>query len=142
MHTLVFAFDFSTLFLSIAFLLGSVGLLGMLRYAGRTRAASVLLAPLLPLSILLFVLLGFLFQLLVGTTGQRRAGDGSGGTCERGARRMRRAGGDGWPGDGDRVPIVALQGPIRGEKAGRRVSAGGTLIHGQVLCAAALWGAG
>lgn len=39
-------------------------------------------------------------------------------------------------------PVALLHGPVRGEGAGRRVSAGGALVHGQVLGAATLRGAG
>lgn len=62
------------------------------------------------------MLLGFLLELLVGTARQSRAGDDSGGNCERGARR--RAGGGGWSGDCDGMPIIVLQGSIGGEATG------------------------
>ncbi len=85
-HTLIFVRvlvgNFSALFLSTAPLFGSASLFSRLCYTGRTSAASFRSFPFLPLSILLFVLLGFLFKLLVGTAGQGRAGDDCGGNCE------------------------------------------------------------
>lgn len=39
-------------------------------------------------------------------------------------------------------PVALRRGPVGGEGAGRRVSAGGALVHRQVLGAAALRGAG
>lgn len=74
--------NFSALFLSTVPLFGSVSLFSLLCYTGRTSAAFCRTFPFLPLSILLFVLLGFLFKLLVGTAGQRRAGDDSRGNRE------------------------------------------------------------
>lgn len=62
------------------------------------------------------MLLGFLFELLVGTARQGRAGDDSGINCERGARR--RAGEGGWSGDCDWVPIMVLQSSVGGETTG------------------------
>lgn len=103
--------NFIILLLSTASLFGFTTLLGLLCYLWRTTAASF--RPFLPLSILVFVLLGFLFELLVGAARQSRAGDDRGGNCERGARR--RAGGGGRSGDCDRVPIIVLQGSIGGE---------------------------
>lgn len=38
-------------------------------------------------------------------------------------------------------PVALLHGPVGGEGAGRWVSAGGALVHGQVLGAATLRGA-
>lgn len=85
-HTLIFVrslvYNLSALFLSTAPLFGSTSLFSRLCYTGRTSAASLRPFPFLPLSILLFVLLGFLFNLLVGAAGQGRAGDDSGGNCE------------------------------------------------------------
>lgn len=85
-HTMIFVRvsvdNFSLLFLSTAPLFGFATLLGPLGHSRRTTAAFVRPFPFLLLSILVFVLLGFLFDLLVGTAGQRRAGDDSGGNCE------------------------------------------------------------
>lgn len=86
------------------------------------------------------MLLGFLFRLLVSAAGQRRAGDDSGGNCEGRARRGARRGGG--RGNRDVMPIAFRHGPVGGEGAGRRVSAGRALVHGQVLGATALRGAG
>lgn len=132
--------NFSALILRTAPLFGSTRLFSLLCSIRWTSAVFFCPFPFVPLSSLLFVLLGFLFKLLVGTARQGRAGDDSGGDCEWGARR--RAGGGGWSGDRDGVPIAVLQGPVGGEGAGWRVSAGGTLVHGQVLGATALRGAG
>ena len=78
----IFVNNFSLLFISTAPLFGFTTLLSPLSHTGRTTAASFGLFPFLLLTILVFVLLGFLFDLLVGTAGQRRAGDDSGGNCE------------------------------------------------------------
>lgn len=70
----------SALFLGAAPLFGSTSLFRLLCYIRRTCAASLRPLPFVLLSILLFVLFGFLFELLVA--GQRRAGDDGGGNCE------------------------------------------------------------
>lgn len=74
--------NFSAVFFRTASLFDSTSLFSLLCYVGRASAATFRPFPFLPLSILVFVLLGFLFKLLVGTAGQRRAGDDSGGNCE------------------------------------------------------------
>lgn len=130
----------STLLLSTALLFGSASLFSWLCYTGRAGAASFPPLPFFPLPILVFMLLGFLFRLLVSAAGQRWAGDNSGGNCEGRARRGARRGGG--RGHGDVTPIAFLHGPVRREGARRRVSAGGALVHGQVLGATALRGAG
>lgn len=76
----IFVYNSCPLFLSTALLFDSTSPFSLLCYTGRTCVASFYPFPLLPLSIL--VLLGFLFKLLVGTAGKRRAGDDSGGNCE------------------------------------------------------------
>lgn len=74
----ILVYNSCPLFLSTALLFGSTSPFSLLCYTGRTFVASFFL----PLSILLSVLLGFLFKLLVGTAGKRRAGNDSGGNCE------------------------------------------------------------
>lgn len=133
-----FVDDHSALLLGAAPLFGSASLLGLLCYARRTCAASLRPLPFVLLSILLFVLFGFLFELLIA--GQRRAGDDGGGNCERGARRW--AGGGSGPGNGRQVSVTFLQRPARRKQAGRRVPAGRALVQRQVLGSAALGGAG
>ena len=73
--------NFSFRFLRTALLFGPTTLLSLLCYTGRTTA-SFRPFPFLPLSILIFVLFGFLLELLGGTAGQGRAADDSGGNCE------------------------------------------------------------
>lgn len=88
MFVKIFTDSVSTLavLLGTALLFGSAGLLGRLRYVGRTRAAPFPPLPFFPLPILVFMLLGFLLRLLACAAGQRRAGDDSGGNCEGRAR--------------------------------------------------------
>lgn len=140
-------FSSSCLFLGVALPFGFATVYGGLSGAGRTPATFVRPLPFVPLSILIFVLLGFLLHLLVGAAGRGGAADDSGGDCEGGARGgwkrrgwkrrgRRRAGGGSRSGDGG--PVAVLRGPVRGEG----VPAGGALVHGQVLGAAALGGAG
>lgn len=126
------------LLLSKASLFGFTTLLALLRYSLRTTTGPFRMF--LPLSTLVFVLLGFLFELLVCSARQSRAGDDSGGNCKRGAGR-RRAGGGGWCGDWDSVSIAVLQSSVRGKASGWWISTGGTLVHRQVLGATAFWGA-
>lgn len=132
-----FVDDDSALFLSTAPLFGW-SLFGLLCYMRGACAASKRPLPFVPLSVLLFVLFGFLFGLLIA--GQRRAADDGGGNCERGARRRARGGGR--SGNGGEVSVALLQSPAWWEQAGRRVSAGRALVHWQVLGSAALGGAG
>lgn len=85
-HTLIFVRifvnNFLLLLLSTAPLFGFTTLHSPLCHTGRTTAASFRPFPSLLLPILIFVLLGFLFDLLVGAAGQRGAGDDSGGNRE------------------------------------------------------------
>lgn len=99
-----FVDNFTILCFSTASLFGSMTLLSVLSCTVRTAADSLRPFPFLPLSILVLVLLGFLFELLTGTGGQGRAGDDSRGNCEGGARRRAGRGGR----SGDRVLIAVL----------------------------------
>lgn len=138
-HTLIFVRiflnSFLDVFLSAAPLSHRVTLLCH-RIRRTAAGGSFRLFPFDPLTVLVFVLLGFLLEFLTCTARQRRAGDYSGGNCERGAGGRAGRGGC----SGGRVLTAFLQGA--GQGARRGVSAGRALVHGQVLSAAAFRGAG
>lgn len=134
-HTLIFVRIFLNSYLDVflsAAPLSHPATLLCHRIRRNAAGSSFRLFPFDPLTVLVFVLLGF----LPCTARQRRAGDNSGGNCERGAGG--RAGRGGF--SGGRVLTALLQGA--GEGAQRGVSAGRALVHGQVLSAAAFRGAG